>query len=551
MLIPRLNKELLLTFTRKYCIFIRSLDNGCYMHIFKNLRNKLYEWYGKKTVLAVFVVIATLVFMVVLLGGTEENVDVAENGVEKPVRIESVYLLLSGDTLSTIGTVEAINESRIESEASGRITGVYVDLGEEVRAGTIVAELENASERAAVLQAEGAYEAALASAAKSDVSVEGAETALASAINGAINVYRSVLTTADDTVRNLVDDFYSDIDAPPFGIKVSAEGQANRLINERLTIESILDAWSANLNTSLPSDAASITTLLHAAREDTKLIADHVDEVSFYVSKADANATFSANELAAYDARFLSARSSLNSALDAINNNLLTLKNAEDALTQARLSGTNPDVSAANAQVKQALGSLRAAQANLSKTIVRTSIGGTVNELPVRKGDFVGMRDHIATVANNGALLITTYISEADRNRLSIGDEVIIDGSETGIITRIAPVVESITKKIEVKIETQSEKLANGDIVRVALSANDTTVDENLVIRIPISALKVETDRTVVFTKNDADVLIAHEVVTGPLVGENIIIEEGVTPEMEIVLDARGLNEGDKVTVVE
>ncbi len=67
---------------------------------------------------------------------------------------------------------------------------------------------------------------------------------------------------------------------------------------------------------------------------------------------------------------------------------------------------------------------------------------------------------------------------------------------------------------------------------------------------IPITALKVETDRIVVFTVSDEGRLVAHPVTEGPLLGSNILIKEGVTSDMEIVIDARGLNEGDEVEII-
>jgi len=47
----------------------------------------------------------------------------------------------------------------------------------------------------------------------------------------------------------------------------------------------------------------------------------------------------------------------------------------------------------------------------------------------------------------------------------------------------------------------------------------------------------------------DADVLVAHEVTLGALLGERVVIASGLTPDMRIVVDARGLREGEKVEV--
>ncbi|HKZ42538.1 MAG TPA: hypothetical protein VJ044_16365, partial [Candidatus Hodarchaeales archaeon] len=66
---------------------------------------------------------------------------------------------------------------------------------------------------------------------------------------------------------------------------------------------------------------------------------------------------------------------------------------------------------------------------------------------------------------------------------------------------------------------------------------------------IPISALKIETGRTIVFSVNEESQLVAHPVVLGSLLGDMVEIEKGLIPELSIVLDARGLREGQKVVV--
>jgi multidrug efflux pump subunit AcrA (membrane-fusion protein) len=238
----------------------------------------------------------------------------------------------------------------------------------------------------------------------------------------------------------------------------------------------------------------------------------------------------------------------MNTTKESVENALASISNAEDELQRAEIGGTNNEISASNAQVKQALGSLRAAEANLEKTIFRTSIGGTVNTLTIKTGDFVGMSVEVARVANNNAFEITTHVGENDRNRIAIGDEVLLEEGQTGIITSIAPAVDQTTRKIEIRISTESTSFASGSTVRISIPVTEIAAGTEE-LRVPITALKVETDRIIVFTVGADGLLTAHQVTEGPLLGNSIIIEEGVTSDMEIVVDARGLNEGDEVLV--
>lgn len=108
---------------------------------------------------------------------------------------------------STVGTVRAFTEASVTSETGGRVVSVNALLGQTVPASFIVATLENASERAAVLQAEGAYEAALAAAAQGNISVSEANTALVTAQNSAVSTVLSSYNTVSGVIRNSVDDF--------------------------------------------------------------------------------------------------------------------------------------------------------------------------------------------------------------------------------------------------------------------------------------------------------------------------------------------------------
>ena len=58
-----------------------------------------------------------------------------------------------------------------------------------------------------------------------------------------------------------------------------------------------------------------------------------------------------------------------------------------------------------------------------------------------------------------------------------------------------------------------------------------------------------EPSGSVVFTVSTSSTLVAHSVVQGTLLGDQIVISEGLTPDMRIVTDARGLKEGVEVTV--
>jgi multidrug efflux pump subunit AcrA (membrane-fusion protein) len=69
------------------------------------------------------------------------------------------------------------------------------------------------------------------------------------------------------------------------------------------------------------------------------------------------------------------------------------------------------------------------------------------------------------------------------------------------------------------------------------------------VVHVPLSALKITPTGAVVFTVSASNTLVAHPVEKGSLLGDQIVLTKGVSPEMEIVIDARGLQDGMSVNI--
>ena len=84
--------------------------------------------------------------------------------------------------------VEAVSEANLQAETGGRITSVSVDVGDTVSAGKVLATIESSAQRAALVQAQGAYEAAVAAFLAGEVTYSeiaaSIEYALAHAIAG-------------------------------------------------------------------------------------------------------------------------------------------------------------------------------------------------------------------------------------------------------------------------------------------------------------------------------------------------------------------------------
>lgn len=172
-----------------------------------------------------------------------------------------------------------------------------------------------------------------------------------------------------------------------------------------------------------------------------------------------------------------------------------------------------------------------------------------MNFLPIRVGDYVTAFTHVATVAQNGALEIVAYVSEDERAALAVGDRVMVEETLSGIVTSIAPALDPVTKQIEIHVAVEgADTLVNGQSVRIAVPAPvSATAQTGGTVLLPLSAVKLYADSRVVFTVDGDGRLVARAVEIGEVRGDRIEVLSGLTPDLRIVTDARGLAEGQKV----
>jgi RND family efflux transporter MFP subunit len=247
----------------------------------------------------------------------------------------------------------------------------------------------------------------------------------------------------------------------------------------------------------------------------------------------------------------VAARASLTGNVQALRAAKTGIASAEEGVRQAAISGTgNPEVSAAQAQVTQALGALRAAQANLEKTILRSPLSGTLEILRVNEGQFIQAFTPVALVTSAGGLEVSIFIGERERDQFAVGEEVVIDGVASGTVVNIAPAIDPVTQKIEVKVATNAQDLVNGTTVRVTKPTQSEQRTENTSVRVPITALKFTNEAPAMFTVVDG-VLTAIPVEIGEVSGSYVTILSGLDDSTKFVRDVRGKNVGQAVTVKE
>jgi multidrug efflux system membrane fusion protein len=308
------------------------------------------------------------------------------------------------------------------------------------------------------------------------------------------------------------------------------------------------------------SASDNLDTELATTISEVRSVRDFLDTVIANLNKGIATSNVTDATIAADLASASAARASINGTLSALTGAQTGLKSArsginvaQQTLAQGVTGGQPEDVQAAQAGINQAQAGLAAAQAAYEHSVIRSPISGTINSFSLKHGDYVSATSPVLTVANNGSLEIVAYVTEDDAKEIVPYSKVSIEGDGTGVVTLIAPAIDPVTKKIEVHVGVEDKsQLVNGQSVLLTLTraiaaTSKTTAPAR--VTVPISAIKIGPDSASIFTVNATSTLEAHIVTLGALLGDRVEITGGVTPDMQIVVDARGLREGETVVV--
>lgn len=531
--------------------------------LLKAIANQITQWFLElppyKRVVAILGTLAIIFIAAKILPAKKVDEPVADT--QRAVTLASVYDLSNKTVaLPLVGQVTSVSEATIRAESSGRLTKAYKKLGDRVGAGQVIAEFENSSERAAVLQAEGAYDSAKAARDIALINTANTSVGVNDSKTNTLNAINSTYATLDDIVRVKTDVAFTDprTESPRLKILLPDFVLQNKIEGERRDIEKMLMA-RASKNATLTTDS-DLLSEIQKVQSETQTIKAYLDDLSSAYVKAMPNETNSQAFIDTQKTVVGIARTTVSGTLSSLTASKVALQNS---ITGEQIAGRttgdkNTNTASVDAQIKTAQGGYLAALARLEKTIIRSPISGTLNSLSIETGDFVSPSMQVAVVSNNGALEVVTYVTNEDLDKIKVGSKVKINTNAKGIVTRVAGAIDPVTKKIEVRIGiTEGEdKLVNGQSVRIEISNEAESVKNtkpavsvNNFIKIPLSAVKITPRESFVFTLDATNTLQSVTVELGTLMGDDVEIRSGLNNDMLIVKDARGLKVGEVVKV--
>ena len=540
----------------------------------RHFRGFLHRYTNKRTATALLVVVVFIGFGITRALLSAGDGSSAEQ-VQRQVQVAPAGLVSQlNAVLESTGEIKSQTQGDLRAQRTGVITQVNAKVGQFVRAGTIIAAIENASERASVAQAQAGVAQARANFNKVAggprdeqlavlaATTASAQQALDESLVSAKNTLFSAYAASSAAFSGGVDEMFNGADTSnPRLVFISSNGAATvQAEHGRFLAQGIIDRHKKVLGDVTFFDRGKVRSEITSVEQELLKMKAMLDDLITALDSAAAGGQVTIVEIDGYKATASTARSSVLSTLSALSTARGSLNSADSALkiaqeneAQGVTGAQEEDVEVAQAQLTSAQASYAQAVAQLENTRVRAPVSGTITILTVNVGDFVTAFQDVGLVANEGALEVQAYISPSTVDRLAVGGQVLVDGEYEGVITSIAPGIDPTTRQVEVRIALVSGTVAIPNGARVSIEFLAAHIDETTKvdgpILIPIAALKLIGSDAFVFSVSSENKLVPHPVRLGPIVQSSVEILEGITRDTSIVLDARGLNEGDAVVI--
>lgn len=523
---------------------------------------------------------------------------------------ETRYILSSvekGTIVATVdgsGQVSASSEVELKPKVSGEVLYVNVQNGQEVGAGTVLAQLDASDAQKAVRDAEANVASAKLALEKL---VKPADTLSLVQSENALLRAKESKQTAEDDLKQAYDDGFNAVSNAFLSLPTVMAGMQDILYSYNSTLgggsqwnvdfylgatyrynteaqqfkddavakyqlaRTAYDKTFADYKaTSRFSDSAAIESLINESYETTKIIAESVkstnnliqlyeDELTKRNLKPAPTADTHLTSLNSYTNTTNSHLSSLVSIKNTLKSSRETITNAErtitenmESLAKLKAGADNLDIQSAQLTITQRENALSDAKEKLADSTIRAPFAGSIGKFSLKKGDSVSAGSAIATLVSRQQLAELS-LNEVDAAKIKVGQKVTllfdaIEGLEmSGRVASVDPLGTVsqgvVTYAVQIAFDTQDARIKSG----MSVSASIITNVKQDVLTLANSAIKSRGNAHYVEIL-DAPVESADgtEGVTSAELPREQAVEIGVANDdaTEII---SGLKEGDKV----
>lgn len=450
--------------------------------------------------------------------------------------------------VSETGSVRATKEVSLSFESIGRVSKINVSVGDNVKKGEILAELDSGqilaqlqSAKAAASAAKTQYEKLLNGLTPEDVQVY--QNAVDSADNNLKSAYDSALNVLDSAYTKIYN-ASSAIDDLQYSYFTSSDQQGIKVIDSKNDIKSNMDDVKIYLDKARASKSredinyaiSQMILALDNVYNDLKIVREQCDQGTYYLSVPETDKA----TIDTHKSYINTASSSVISSQQSISSYKIALQTAQDNLKLKTVDPRSEDVDIYKSQIDQAQANVNMYQSQLNNNYIASPIDGKITEVNAKRGETISYSEPAVTLLSTEPFQIKVDVYEQDIVNVNPGDSVKIDlvafPKETfeGRVLSIDPAERIVDNVVyyqvtidfpnqpmgirsgmtaDIVIETEKKQ----DVLRVSKNAVES-IDDKSIVQISNKG-KIE-DREIVIGLEGSDY---YEVISGLNEGDIII----------------------------
>jgi multidrug efflux pump subunit AcrA (membrane-fusion protein) len=357
----------------------------CYNRYMKNISNSFLVWVKSHKFWFVIILLVVILLAWYFIKNSSENIKYTEVAVVRGSLSEIV---------SVTGNVKPMSDVNLAFELGGRVASINVAIGDKVYSGQVLASVSNADLLANLDQAKANLKKVQAglgdNALKTDLDFSQAQISLTNAI-------KDSYTKADDAVRNKMYTLFND----PVKYRAVLAFSTDTFLREDIEegkddVKDALDVWYRALTKF--NNSSVLETYYSEAKinlENIKKLLDKCAEAVNGLTPESAGAT--QTQIDTWKLNISTARTSINTAIDTLNS----------SYDQYRSLGLSVKISQNNtlaeeAGVEQAAAGVASAEANLAKSIIKSTIDGVITKLDIKVGEILSPNKNVISVISYG-----------------------------------------------------------------------------------------------------------------------------------------------------
>ncbi len=504
------------------------------------------------------IVLLIVIFAGWFFFGRKSSVSNIQTGIVKKQDIQKTVL--------TTGQVVSSTDLDLSFQAGGVVRSLRVKEGDVVKAGQVLATLDQGtsgaqleSARASLAQAEASYNKMLAAATPADIavsqaSVNAAETTLANAKQSLKNAISNAYNNANTVVLSDTNILFSNPQSynPQFTIVGTVQTNAalvSKINGERVEINSMLENWQTEVSL---LNESNIDTVVLNAEKNLLTISNYLsDIINVITTFTQVTSGGSQTTVTTYQSGVAGGKATVDAQYNALAAAAQAVKTAESSLVTAKASlslkqapARQEDLDIARAQVLAAQASVHSAESQVSNTVIVAPIAGTITQVDIKLGEQATPSKEVMKLINVGELHAEALVSEADIASVQVGQTIDVtfdalgpDQNFTSKVLTVNPASTVISGVVDYKVTASLENIIG---VKPGMTANMTIlVDEKKdVVSAPSSAIVNQDGKKFVKVIDDPKEKTYHQVeVTVGLSADGGLTEitSGLTEGQEIV----------------